>query len=78
MTTLVIPDLDGAILTRLQERAATHGRTPETEAKAILTAVLQSPPADPWAKVRAIHDHLAASGRTFSDSADLLREDRER
>jgi len=78
MTPLVIPDLDDAILTQLRERAATHGRTPESEAKAILTAVLRASSSDPWARVQAIHDHLASSGRVFSDSADLLREDRER
>lgn len=31
-----------------------------------------------WSLVDAIHDRLTASGRTFSDSADLLREDRDR
>ena len=31
-----------------------------------------------WGPVDAIHDRLSASGRTFSDSVDLLREDRGR
>jgi len=30
-----------------------------------------------WQRITALRDQLAASGRTFSDSADLLREDRE-
>ena len=34
--------------------------------------------ADAWRQVDAIHDRLAAEGRIFSDSADLLREDRDR
>jgi hypothetical protein len=31
-----------------------------------------------WTLVDVIYDRLAASARTFSDSADLLREDRGR
>lgn len=33
---------------------------------------------DPWAGSDAIHRRLASTGRTFSDSVDLIREDRER
>jgi plasmid stability protein len=77
MSALVIPDLDPATLARLRQRATTNGRTVETEARAILTAALQAP-ADPWAAANAIHDRLAASGRAFSDSAELIREDRDR
>ena len=37
------------------------------------------PPAfDPWAGAKAIHARLAASGRTFGDSVELIREDRDR
>jgi plasmid stability protein len=78
MSALVILDIDEATLARLLERAATHGRTPEMEAKAILIAGLQTPPADPWAAINAFRERLAASGRTFGDSAEDIREDRER
>ena len=73
---IVISDLDDTTLTRLRDRAVRHGRSVETEAKAILTSAVGS--ADPWAAADAIFDELAATGRTFSDSADLIREDRER
>ena len=33
---------------------------------------------DPWAGANAIHARLAASGRTFGDSVELIREDRDR
>jgi hypothetical protein len=33
---------------------------------------------DAWEPVDAIYRRLEATGRTFSDSADLLREDRDR
>jgi hypothetical protein len=31
---------------------------------------------DPWAEVHKIREQLERSGRTFSDSAELIREDR--
>lgn len=76
MSQLLIPDLDDDTLTRLKERAARHGRTPETEARAILSNALG--PNDPWAAADALYRELSATGRTFSDSAELLREDRDR
>ena len=36
------------------------------------------PAADPWAAVNAFRERLAASGRTFGDSTELIREDRDR
>jgi plasmid stability protein len=78
MRELVLTDVDEVILHDLRERATRHGRTPVEEAKAILTAALGRKPSDVWASVDAIYQRLAASGRTFADSADLLREDRDR
>lgn len=78
MSALVIPDLDEATLTRLRNRATTHGRTPETEAKAILTAALQASPAAPWTAIDAFRERLAATGKDFGDSTEDIREDRER
>jgi hypothetical protein len=36
------------------------------------------PAADPWAAINEFRRRQAASGRTFTDSAELVREDRER
>ena len=77
MAELVLTDVDD-FLHELQERAARHGRTPAEEARAILAEALHGQRPDVWAPVDAIYRRLAASGRTFSDSADLLREDRDR
>ncbi|HVJ69345.1 MAG TPA: hypothetical protein VM510_15270 [Caulifigura sp.] len=30
----------------------------------------------PWAAIDAFHENLAATGRTFGDSVELIREDR--
>jgi len=76
MAELVLTDVDDVVLHNLQERAARHGRTPDEEAKAILAESVGAERADAWAPVDAIYDRLAASGRTFSDSAELLRDQR--
>ncbi len=78
MAELVLTDVDEGVFQHLQERARSHGRTPAEEARAILVDALRGNHADPWAAVDAIYGRLAATGRTFSDSADLLREDRDR
>jgi len=78
MAKLVLTDVDDAVLHHLQERAARHGRTREQEAKAILAESVSAERPDAWGPVDAIYERLAASGRTFSDSAELLRKDRDR
>ena len=78
MAELILTDVDDIVLHHLQERAAKHARTSAEEARAILGEALREKlPAD-WAPVDAIYRRLTASGRNFSDSADLLREDRDR
>ena len=37
-----------------------------------------TPPADPWPAIDAFRERLAASGRDFGDSAEDIREDRDR
>ena len=79
MSHLLIPDVDENVLARLRERAARHGRTVETEAKAILAEVLPPVvPLDQWAAINTLRNELAASGRVFPDSTDSIREDRDR
>jgi plasmid stability protein len=78
MADLVLTGVDDGLLHHLQERARANGRTPAEEARAILADALRGAPPGPWSAVDAIYGRLAASGRTFSDSAGLLREDRDR
>ncbi len=78
MAELVLTDVDETVLHNLQERALRDGRTPDQEAKAILAESLGGTRRDAWASVDAIYNRLAASGRTLSDSAKLLRKDRVR
>lgn len=78
MSNLVILDVDDWVIERLERRAENHGRAPAQEAKAILQEALGQPPAADWKQANDIRDALAAMGNTFSDSAQLIREDRTR
>ena len=78
MAELVLTDVDDVILNHLQERASRHGRTPAEEAAEILAEAVRGPCPDVWAPVDEIYHRLAASGQNFSDSAELMREDRDR
>lgn len=78
MAELVLTDVDDVVINHLQERATRHGRTPAQEAKAILAEAARGQRPDVWAPVDEIYQRLSASGQTFSDGADLLRQDRDR
>ncbi|MDX1947334.1 MAG: hypothetical protein SFU86_18175 [Pirellulaceae bacterium] len=78
MAALVLTNVTDGLLQELQVRAAHHRRSPEEEAAAILRDALQGSRAQDWEQVDAIHEKLGGSGRSFSDSTDLVREDRDR
>jgi hypothetical protein len=78
MAELILKDVDSVLLRELQELAERHGRTAAEQAKVILAGAVRGERGGDWAAVDAIYDRLAAAGKTFSDSADLLREDRDR
>ena len=77
MTQVLVRDLDAAVVERLKERARHHGRSLQKEAKAILEAAAAAMTMD---EAREVADawHLRFTDREFSDSAELIREDRER
>lgn len=78
MSVLVISSLDEASLSRLADRARAQGSTIEDEARRILLEAVKPGGPSRWSAVDAIRNRLAATGKTFSDSVELLREDRER
>jgi hypothetical protein len=61
---------------RLRARAEQDGLSVEDEAGKLLQEALQPGWATFWAKTDRIRHQLA--GRTFEDSAELIREDRDR
>ena len=63
---------------RIQERATHNGGRPAEATEVNPSDAQAADHPDAWAAVDAIYARLAASGRVFSDSADLLREDRDR
>jgi plasmid stability protein len=78
MPAILISDVEDSTFCQLRQRAAAHGRTPEAEAKVMLEELLQAPPSGMWARVNEFRNRLAASGRSFGDSTDFVREDRDR
>jgi hypothetical protein len=60
----------------LRERARQDGITPEEEARKLLDGALRPDWSSFWDRVDQVQRSLA--GQTFPDSADLIREDRER
>ncbi len=75
MPELTLHDVDSTLLQRLKELASQSGRSVEQEAKVLLAqsvGLLRTRCADAARRLRESH------GRTFSDSAELIREDRQR
>ena len=70
-------DLEAKVVARLKERARQHGRSLQKETKAILEdAARQGTMQEARDAAARVRRRLA--GRTFSESAELVREDRER
>jgi len=69
-------DLDPDLLDPLKSQARQHGRSLQGEVKAMLESSAQLSPSEARALAEQWRERLA--GRMQSDSADLVREDRER
>ena len=76
MSQVLIRELDPDTVQRLKERAARHGRSLEAELRLILEQVARQDPVRASVLASKIRHRLA--GRTRSDSADLVAEDRKR
>ncbi len=77
MAQVLVRNLDANVVARLKERARQHGRSLQKETKAILEeAARRDSLAEARAAAAAARRRLA--GRGFSDSAELVRQDRER
>jgi plasmid stability protein len=79
MPDVLIRDVPGPVLEALKQRAAENRRSLQQELLWILEGEVQRPSRQ--AAIRAadaIRERLARSGKVFSDSAELVREDRDR
>jgi plasmid stability protein len=76
MAQLTVRKVDPEIVRRLKLRAAQHGRSAEAEHRAILERLLGTGADDFWAKAEKLR--ARTRGRQHTDSADLIRADRDR
>jgi plasmid stability protein len=76
MAQILVRDLSPHIVARLKNRAERNGRSLQDEVKAILKSAAKLSMAE--AREVAAQLRQSLQGRMTSDSADLLREDRER
>ncbi len=75
MAQILVRGLDDAVVNRLKQRARQSGRSLQTEVKGILE---QAAKVDAeTARALALRIRRKMKGRAFTDSADLIREDRE-
>jgi plasmid stability protein len=75
MSHLVLHDIDPRVIEELRRQADAHGREIEDEAKVVLEEALGLSRARALRAARRIRSELTGP---FNDSADLLREDRDR
>jgi plasmid stability protein len=76
MAQVLIRDLDAKTVLRLKARARGNRRSLQAELKAILDGAAQDKRQDLRATMKRLQGMF--DGRTFSDSAALIREDRDR
>jgi plasmid stability protein len=77
MAQVLVRQLDNKVVDRLKRRAKEHGRSLQSEVKTILEEAVPDYEAA-WKRIEGFRKRLGKSGRTFTDSADLIREDRDR
>ena len=78
MAQILVRDLDEAVVVRLKERARDNHRSLQGEVKAILEeAAGQATNAEIEAILDRWQRYWQQQGKTFSDSAELIREDRD-
>ena len=78
MAQILVRALDDALVARLKERGRDNYRSLQGEVKAILEeAAAQATNAEVEAILDRWQSHWRQKGKTFSDSAELIREDRE-
>ncbi|MBM4132263.1 MAG: Arc family DNA-binding protein [Nitrospira sp.] len=77
MAQVLVRQLDDKVVERLKRRAMEHGRSLQSEVKTILEEAAPDYEAA-WQRIERFRNRLKRSGRRFSDSTELIREDRDR
>jgi plasmid stability protein len=76
MPNVLVRDVDEKVLEKLKTKAARNGRSLQREVQFILSEAINFEPLSDSEVAKKIKDSLR--GRSHSDSAELLREDRNR
>ena len=76
MAQILVRNLDEAVVDRLKSRATQHNRSLQAEVKTILEQAAQVDAKTARELAMSIRKRFA--GRQFTDSVDLIREDRDR
>jgi len=77
MAQVLVRQLNDKVVDRLKKRAKEHGRSLQSEVKTILEEAVPDYEAA-WKRIERFRKRLQQSGRKFSNSVDLIREDRDR
>ncbi|HEY2034687.1 MAG TPA: hypothetical protein VGH02_13465 [Rhizomicrobium sp.] len=77
MAQLLVRDLKEETVAALKKRAKEHGRSAEAEHRAILEAALKQKKEDFWERADQMRKELEESGRSFTDSTELIRQARD-
>jgi plasmid stability protein len=77
MAQVLVRQLNDKVVDRLKKRAKEHGRSLQSEVKTILEDAVPDYERA-WKRIDSLRLRLKQSGRKFSNSADLIREDRDR
>ena len=78
MAQILIRNLDDETVARLKARASQYGRSLQSEVKLIIEEAARQNHAQVWEAIHQFRQRLQQSGRAFSDSVELIREDRDR
>lgn len=77
MSQLLVRNLHEEVVESLKHRAKANHRSLQAEVALILENAAKVQPANFWKNSAKIREQLAQSKQLFSDSAELVREDRE-
>lgn len=77
MSQLLIRNLEEETVTRLKRRAQINHRSLQAEVQWILENAAKIQPDTFWANASRIRTRLQSTHKTFSDSAELVREERD-
>jgi antitoxin FitA len=78
MANLLIRDIPDDVVKELKQRAKFHNRPLQRELRGILLETARHPFGDISQRAAEIRLKLSGESRSFTDSAELLREDRDR